>query len=266
MHIKSLIGIVSLSLLTGMRRPATDHTPRPTESLAGEELLARSAAIYAGLQSYADAGTVAYEYPGVIDRFRFKTFFRRESHDLYFDYQGISSYTTAVRFTNDLTGIRLVIWMANGDLQKFVQETRTVDRYPREGGNQPSALNGSGYSTKGTSTLILSMLYTKARLLSTMQEIEEIHLDGEEEVGGRKCHRLVGVAASQYATGRRINARPVTLWLDAETLLIRKLFEGTPQGSPLDSYRRLTITLDPQANPKLDDSKFQFTVPSFQKQ
>jgi hypothetical protein len=221
--------------------------------------------MYAGLKSYADVGTIVDEYPGVVDRYKFKTFFRRESHDLLLDFQGISSFTKAANFTSDLTGRHLVIWMMNGDLKRFDQETKTLDHYPKEGGNQPGALNNAGYSTKGASTLIPSMLYSKAALLSTLKEIEEIHLDGMEQLGGRRCHRLVGVAASQYQTGRRVNVRPVTIWLDAETLLIRKLFEGTPEGAPLDSYRRFTVTLEPQANPTLDDGKFQFTVPSFQK-
>ena len=52
---------------------------------------------------------------------------------------------------------------------------------------------------------------------------------------------------------------------DAETRLVRKVFEDTPKGLPASLVSRATFTLVPQANPTLDDSKFRFTVPSTQK-
>ena len=53
-------------------------------------------------------------------------------------------------------------------------------------------------------------------------------------------------------------------WIDAETMLVRKVFEDTPKGYPAGSYSRLTVTIEPQANATLDDGKFQFTVPTSQ--
>src|SRR5882724_12003216 len=89
------------------------HTER---SRAAEDLLAKSAAMYAALQSYADVGTYTDERNGSTDHYKFRTYFRRPTHDLFFDWQGISSYTEAAHYTLDLTKIRLVFWMAQSDL------------------------------------------------------------------------------------------------------------------------------------------------------
>jgi hypothetical protein len=83
-------------------------------------------------------------------------------------------------------------------------------------------------------------------------------------VSGRRCHKVMGMAAEYYPSGAMTNVRQVTVWIDAETLLVRKVFEDTPKGYPMGSYSRLTVTIDAQANPPLDDSKFQFSVPTFQ--
>ena len=57
------------------------------------------------------------------------------------------------------------------------------------------------------------------------------------------------------------NVRQVTVWLDSESLLVRKVFEDTPKGYPTNAFLRLTITLEPQASPQLEDANFRFTVP-----
>ena len=71
----------------------------------------------------------------------------------------------------------------------------------------------------------------------------------------------IGTAAQFYPSGQMTNVRQVTVWLDAESLLVRKVFEDTPKGYPTNAYLRLTIILDPLANPQLEDANFQFTVP-----
>ncbi|MFN8573031.1 MAG: DUF2092 domain-containing protein [Gemmatimonadaceae bacterium] len=247
------IGLATLTLsLAAPSRP-------PSRSASAEDMLARSAAAYAALQSYADDGTVTSDIPGVTDRYRFRTFFRRQSHDLFFDWQGVSSYTAAVHFTTDLRGHHTVIWMVNSDMQKYDAETGAVDQYPA-GSNQTMVLTLASSYTRGVSTLIPSLLYTKADLLSTLRQIQEIRDDGRDVVDGQPCRRLVGVAADQYArTGRVLNVRQLSIWIDEHSLLIRKFVEEAPAdaGSP----RRLTILLHPEANPTLTDDKFQFKVP-----
>ena len=72
---------------------------------------------------------------------------------------------------------------------------------------------------------------------------------------------VTGIAAAYYPSGQRTNVRPVTVWIDAETQLVRKVLEDTPKGYPAGSYLRITTTYEPQGNPTLDDRKFQFSVP-----
>jgi hypothetical protein len=53
----------------------------------------------------------------------------------------------------------------------------------------------------------------------------------------------------------------VTIWIDAETTLIRKVFEDTPESHAPGAYQRTTTTIDPQANPAIADDAFAFTPP-----
>ena len=69
------------------------------------------------------------------------------------------------------------------------------------------------------------------------------------------------MAGQYYPSGQMTNVRQVTVWIDAESLLVRKVFEDTPKGYAIGSYLRTTVTIEPRANSKLDDSKFQFRVP-----
>ena len=97
---------------------------------------------------------------------------------------------------------------------------------------------------------------------STFFEIEEASDAAFENVGKHRCHKIAGIAAQYYPSGARTGVRPVTVWIDADTLLLRKVFEDTPKGYSLGAYRRVTVTIDPQPNTALDDAKFQFKVPS----
>jgi len=51
----------------------------------------------------------------------------------------------------------------------------------------------------------------------------------------------------------------MTVWIDAESLLIRRVVE---EWKPLPGQvNRVTTTFEPQANPTLDESRFKFTPP-----
>jgi hypothetical protein len=119
-------------------------------------------------------------------------------------------------------------------------------------------------TTMDAITLIPSLLFRKANLVGPLQEIVDMSLAGTEPVGGHRCHKLVGIAQSVYPSGAVTNVRPITVWIDRETLLIRKVFTDTPKNYDLNAISRYTWTIDPVPNPKLDDGKFQFTVPNTQ--
>jgi outer membrane lipoprotein-sorting protein len=218
---------------------------------AQEDILARSRAMYVSLKSYADTGTVMYEY-GVnsVSRHTFKTYYRAPRH-FYFD------------FTEDKSdgGSRAVIWCDGGDFQTWWSDTGIHNLYPKGQGAQ--AFVQLTYPTTGSATQIASQLFANAGLVSTLAELDEMTPAGTEVIGGRNSHKLTGVARSTYgATGRQVNVRRTTVWIDADTLLVRKIFEDTPKGGPAGSRNRITTTFEPQANPALDDSRFTFVVPS----
>ena len=223
----------------------------------GMDLLKRSLDLYSTLPAYADRGTAVREGPGLVDRWKFKTHFRRPL-DFRFDFQGVTSQSG--QLTVDSSAQHIVLWMIKGELQSFNQQMRSHNTVPRTG-NQPAELLNASAGTAGTSVLIPSLLFAKADLPGSIRQIREAAYAGLEAVNGHRCHKIVGTAAQFYPSGQMTNVRQVTVWLDAENLLVRKVFEDTPKGYPAGAFLRLTINLDPQANPTLEDANFQFTVP-----
>ena len=77
-----------------------------------------------------------------------------------------------------------------------------------------------------------------------------------------RLRKVVGTAAARDPSGQRTGVRPVTVWIDAESRLIRRIFEGTPEHYPPAARQRTTITPVPQADPELPDEGFTFTPPA----
>lgn len=224
-----------------------------------DDVLARSIALYPTLKSYADTGTVVRETPGgMVERWKFTTYFRQPL-DFRLDFQGVN-WQSGPGAPVDTSYHRMVLWMINGELQAFNQQLRTHETIR----NQVAAMQGATVGTVGTSTLIPSLIFAKANLSGTLRQIQQATNAGFETVNGRRCHKIIGMAGEYYPSGQMTNVRQVTVWIDAETLLVRRVFEDTPKGYPLGSYSRLTVTIEPTANAALEDSKFRFTVPTFQ--
>ncbi len=221
------------------------------------DLLKRSVDLYSTLPAYADSGTAVREGPGLVDRWKFKTYFSRP-RNFRFDFQGVTSQSAGL--TMDSSSQHIVLWMIEGELQSFNQQMRSHNAVGRTGNQPGELLNASAY-TAGTSVLIPSLLFAKSDLPGSIRQIREAAYAGLESVNGHRCHKIVGTAAQFYPSGKMTNVREVTVWLDEQSLLVRKVFEDTPRGYPSGSYLRLTINLDPQANPRLATADFQFTVP-----
>lgn len=239
----------------------------PVRALAQSEpvlpdVLAKSIKYYSTLTSYSDTGTVRRESSGTVDDSRFTTHFRRATRDLFFEFQQLTSLTRSTKFSIDMSSYRTVIWMVKGEMQTYDRRTEAHEAVNPEGGGQVRALQNANYASQGVSILIPSLLYSQSRLPSTILQITEATAAGVEDIGGRRCHKITGVAAQFYPSGQRTNVRAVTVWIDSETQLIRRVFEDTPKNYPAGGVSRLTITLQPQANPAIDDAKFQFTVPA----
>jgi len=226
------------------------------------DALRRSKAVYAALTSYADTGTVIGEYGGFSSHAAFKTYFRRKGTvDFYFDYT--LQYDLYAQDSSRLTykNSRRLWWMRNRNLQTYNFETKEHRTYPPTA-NQAASLNEP--RTKGASLLITELLFRSANLPGTILQIEESSDAGMEEVGGHPCFKVIGVAAQYYPSGQRTGVRQVTVWIDRDTLLIRKVFEDTAKSYGPDAINRLTFLLDPQANPTLDDSKFDVQIPEIE--
>jgi hypothetical protein len=260
-----LSGAVALSIpavalmLAGLTVPR--QTPKPASPpLAAEDVLQRTRALYPTLESYADSGTVTEETSGLINRSSFRTYYMSAPRNFFFDYrQIVSEYTTGqqVPLTN-----RMVLWMLNGHLESWSTGGSHQD-FP-DGSNQVGAFVQMAAGTSGAAVLIPSLIYVKANLVTTIQELGDVTSAGFENLRGRRCYKLMGIARSVYPSGQVVNVRPATVWIDAETFLIRQVFTDTPKGYPVGQRYRLTIALEPRLNPPLPDSLFAFTVPSEQ--
>jgi hypothetical protein len=220
-----------------------DHPPSGRRREA-DDLLARTRAAYAALKSYADSGTVVEDVGSFSNHSKFQTRFRRPA-DFYFEYSAVESV-----YSDGNTiplGEHLVLWKLGPDLQTWNESARSHETFRQGEADQVGPIGAAAAATSGTSILIPSLLFSDARFASTLQEIAGISVAGTDNVGGHECHKLVGMARSVYPNGQVTNVRPVAVWLDAQTLLVRKIFTDTPKeyppwvespGSPLRSTRR----------------------------
>jgi outer membrane lipoprotein-sorting protein len=218
--------------------------PRAQES--GDDIWTRVRAVYAGLKSYEDTGAVINEY-GVdsVDKFPFAMRFSRSPRRFILDYNP--------------QGARFVIW---GDPDAFHTWWKTTgDQYDFPNPNNTGAFVGG--PIRGTGQKIPTLLYAKASLLSDFSNLTDLVNDGTEAVSGHKCHRLMGITRDVYAaTTKEVNVRKMTLWIDAESLLIRKVLE---EWKPLPGTRsRVITTYEPRANMPIDDTRFAFKAPEGQ--
>jgi outer membrane lipoprotein-sorting protein len=263
MHISRPIALaLAFAVCCGWSTPQLSAQSPAAKSLP--EVLTKAIANYTTLQSYADSGTVTVDTGGTVDKGRFTTYVRRASRDLYFDYQALTSLTVSTKFTIDMRDFRNVLWMFNGAMQTYQTPTpEPLQLVGTDSGAQVRALAGLSHSTHGAAIMITSLLYSQARLPSAILQIEEASVAGTEPIEGRPCHKVVGTAAAYYPNGQRTGVRPVTVWIDTETQLVRRVLEDTPEGYG-DGKATLRITFDyqPRANPVLDDSKFKFTPPA----
>jgi outer membrane lipoprotein-sorting protein len=214
-----------------------------------EAILQRSRAIYAALGSYSDSGTVVVDLTATTqDRHTFTTLFKRAPRHFLFDFrkQGDDRY---------------VVW---GDPDAFHTWWKEIDQqsdYPNP--QNIDAINLSDFQTAGSVNKISALLYSKAPLVGALTHFADVSLDGTEDIGGQHCFRLVGRTSDLYgATGKEVNIRKLTMWIDATTALVRQIREEAK--GPPGSINRTTTTFVPVANPTLADGQFTFAPPALQ--
>jgi outer membrane lipoprotein-sorting protein len=222
-----------------------------------DDLVAHSRAAYTSLKSYSDTGVVLDQFgpaPENTYRHTFKTYFRAPRNFLF-----------EFKMDPRAGGHRIVIWCDGGDYQSWFSASDQYASYPKGSNTATLPFQQSAFHTRGAVALIPGLIYAGSGLVSAFSEFGDAERAGTEVVTGRETQKLMGVARSVYpATHRETNVRRATVWIDSQNGLLRKIYEDTPKGMPATAVIRITTTLEPQANPKLDDSVFKFTVPSQQ--
>lgn len=237
---------------------SSGYAPSPP-AIDGADIIAKSMAAYAALTSYADVGTVQQDAGGFVADSKFKTFYRKP-RDFFYEYTQVANvYKDGYRVP--LKG-HLVYWMRNGNLETWHEASKTHESYPAGQRNQISPIANGDALTGGALPLVASFFFQKANLVTVVAELKKVSLAGNEKVNGADCYKLVGIAESTYPSGKTFNRRPVAIWIDAKTNLIKKVFIDTPAGYGAGSVSRTTITINPAPNPPLDDRKFAYTVPT----
>ena len=217
---------------------------------SGQDIFARSQATYAALHSYADTGTVDTEYgpPGGIVRehHTFRTLFRAPRHFLF-------------DFVKEERADRFVIWADDEAFHTWWQATGVAETYPK--GQGGGAFVAGGQPTLNSLMQISPWLFPQGDLDGSLTEFGGASVAGTEAINGHPCQKLTGVGKSVYRqTGHVVNVRKMTVWIDAQTRLVRRVFEDTTEGSGTE-INRITTTFDPQANPAIEDARFLFTAP-----
>jgi outer membrane lipoprotein-sorting protein len=243
---KGLLPLLALSML---------WIPAHADSTSAQTFVEQSRARYATLKSYADRGEVLDQFgpkPENSYRHTFRTYFRAPRHFLF-------------EFKRDARagGDRIVVWCDGGDFQSWSSLTRQHQTYPRGSNTAILAFNQFGSATQRAITLVPALLFQGSGLVSTFGEFGDAVSAGDETIGGARAQKVNGVAQSMYAKTQRVtNVRRATVWIDPQTKLLRRIFEDTPEGLPPTAVMRITTTLEPQADPQLEDKVFQFAVPA----
>jgi outer membrane lipoprotein-sorting protein len=250
--------IITLALLVSGCLISVDAMGRhrqPQGSPSGAEIIDQMRAKYAALKSYSDTGTVTTEYagpggsgPSIVEQHTFTTYYRAP-RQFFFE------------FVKDpkVGKERFVIWADGADFNTWWSATKVHDTYPKGRGATAFAL--ATFPTKGSVMQIAPLLFAQAGLHGSIVDFTEPRLDGSEDIGGRRCYKVVGQVALAYGTGTVTSVRPTTIWIDAETLLVRRILEDTPSGTGA-SVDRVTTIFEPRADPAMDDAHFKFIVPT----
>ena len=215
------------------------------------EILEQARAAYAGLSSYSDTGEVRIESAGP------GTPPWEERHAFATHYRAPRNFRFELTKKN---GEQVVVWCDGGDFQSWWSSTRSHQVYPKGKGHM--AFGGASYPTRGAVLLIAPLIFPQAGLQGALTGLGEVRLEGTETLAGRRAHRLVGDVGLGYArTGVVTSIRRTTVWIDAETPLVRQVVEDTPTTYPVGAVDRITTTFEPRVDPVLEDAVFRFDVP-----
>jgi outer membrane lipoprotein-sorting protein len=226
----------------------------PVAKPSATDILAKSQATYAALKSYSDRGTVLVETgnPKSPDK----------EHRSFTTYYHAPRQFLMINKKEDGSGEELVVW-CEGDGKDFMgwwTASNTLTDYPQ--GQGAVAFATASYPTLSTAVMIPSWLFAGAGLQGPLTSFNLTRDGGVETLNGGQTYKLIGEEVQAYGTGNVTGTRSITIWIDATTLLIRKVVEDTPHDSPAGDLSRQTTTFEPTANPPLDAARFHYVPPA----
>jgi hypothetical protein len=210
--------LVTVTIATTLSEPLQS-------TLTSRQILARMSEVYANCTSYRDEGKVVSAF----EELSFATIFERPSRFRY-------EYTRSGPRSD-----RYVIWRTTpGDAQSWW--TIRHDS-PNQSMNMAIA-SATGVSAATSHNIPRLLMPDEVGGFSFALDnwVDATRAD-EESVNGRICYKLSG----HYPL---VPTAPVTLWVDKETFLVRKILSNGA-----------TVSYSPQLNVPIEQSTFQFQPP-----
>jgi hypothetical protein len=229
------------------------HAADPVATLSPEQVLRQMRDKYAALNSYADTGSVTTIYRSG------NAAAITETHTFRTAYHSPRQFLLEFRKDPKAGDERFVLWSEGQDFNTWWSATKVHEDYPQGSGATAFALGA--LPTKGAVVMIPPLLFSKAGLQGPLANFSLTRGAGKQEIGDHICYRLQGQEAVAYKTGNVAGGRAVTLWIDAESLLVRKVFEDTPAGTSADTVSTVTSSYEPSANPVIEPARFHFELP-----
>ena len=203
---------------------------------------------YASLKSYADTGEV------VIEQKPIGAATTQEDRSLSTLYKApkLFRFETVKSDTQE----RSAVWSDGEQFSTWWSATQVAETYPP--GRGVAAFAVTEYPTAGLSTMIPALLFQSANLQSPVLTLTPHSEATEDRLGDRKVWIVQGETAVNHWSQ---NTRPVRLWIDAETHLIRRIVLDTQTGLGGDAVQRMTVDIAPIENPDIPDADFAFSPP-----
>lgn len=227
--------VVSASLTSGLAGTSASGTP------SGPEILNGMVAAYATLATYRDSGEVRLSQDrqgeNVVERIVFSTaFVRPELFRFEFEWPAPAVNPKPYVVWSNGQGARS--WWA---LRPGIREFDSIE----------FALGGPTGISHRSATRIPGLLMPNMLWGSGMRHLERPVLLGEEKVGASDCYKLEVMEGVDPG-------RPMTLWLDMETYLVRKVHtsRNLPGGT-----RYMTALYSPHPNVEIPAQDFDYQPP-----
>jgi outer membrane lipoprotein-sorting protein len=222
-HRSCTILFASLLLITISIRPSSSE-PRQSR-LTSRQILARMADVYANCSTYRDEGKVVSRF----EEISFSTEFERPFRFRF-------EYTRSAPLRD-----RYVIWRTtSGDARSWWTIRRDLSDQPMN----LAIATATGVSAASSHHIPRLLMPDEVDGFSLgLDDWVDVAVPDEETVNGRACYKLSGHYPASPTTA-------LTLWIDKETFLIRKVFAN-----------EATVTYSPQLNTPIEQSTFQFQPP-----